>query len=79
MDTVRARHSAGRGSFVKRPAGSASHPRHAQSRSDKAKLYGDLNEAFCQYTHDVPEAPFPTFLESLLFEHFPAERSRRAH
>lgn len=78
MQTVRARHSAVRDSFVKQPTRAARRRRPARSRSGKAQLYGALNEAFYRYTHDTPEAPFPTFLESLLFEHFPTERSQDA-
>lgn len=73
MNTPRAKHSAVTGPFMARPTGLASRSRRAKSRSETAALYAGLNQAYCRYTHDVPEAPFPTFLESLLFEGITAD------
>lgn len=78
METARANHAAVRGSFKARPSGLAYRSKRADARSESLGLYRHLSEAFCQYTHDTPEAPFPTFLESLLFEHITAERAQGA-
>lgn len=42
-------------------------------------LYSELNAHFEHYLGDIPEQGFPTFLESLLFDHHsrsPAPRRR---
>lgn len=73
MNTLRASHATARGSFIAASSGSGRRSRRATSRSNTIGLYGHLNKDFYQYVHDVPEATFPTFLESLLYERITAE------
>lgn len=52
---------------------------HTRRAEVTPTLYSELNAHFEHYIGDIPEQGFPTFLESLLFDHqsrSPAPRGR---